>query len=688
MEVRTTAGHDLRLNFSFPRWGSHTMNWFKRSMVGAVAAAMSFSACVPDGKGASARASGSLALTNDDALVYAVDSDNNELIVFNASSREVAQRIPVGRQPARVIIAGDDTAFVTNRGDRSVSVIRRGDGAESTRIAVGVEPTGMALTPDGKTLLVVSATALDQTEQGLLTAIDTGTLQKKWEITVGEEPRAVAVIAGNRAMVSLYKQGAMVEVDLGKGTVVNNVGQSIYDAANATRISGSASIPGGGGLSTFRPRAMADLIVTPQGDRVFAPVVWAREDAIARRPTTAGGYYAAGGPCNIGAVATAGIVTVDTSSSPQPQVDDLTSCFSTGTNSDTKDFPASTLASNASGAQPIQGPTVGVLDPTGEWLMVLSRETRNLAFMPAWKRTGTNIDFNSTGTSIRSVENVEGHGADGLAVSKGFTRAYVYSQFDHQLEIFEGKGADQGARIEKIATVTVEDRSNLSPELKQGRKLFFDAKNTALSSAQTNVACSTCHLEGREDGHVWQFPDGPRQTPALAGRHLLSTAPYHWSGEFETLSQFNVHTITERMGGSGLSTNSAQQLDSFIDQLPLAENPLKTAMSTEAELRGKAAFEKAACGTCHTGELLTNNTNADVGTAKLNVTNPDNGLVTRNGFNVPSLLGVGRTAPYLHDGSQLTLAERVLSNVGDKHGTTSLLSSQEKDDLIVYLKSL
>ena len=318
----------------------------------------------------------------------------------------------------------------------------------------------------------------------------------------------------------------------------------------------------------------------------------------------------------------------------------------------------------------------------------LSRELRNLAFMPAWKRSGTNIDFDKTGTSIRTVQDVQGAGADGLAVTRDFKRAYVYSQFDHKLEIFEGQGSAEGSFITSKATIQVMGDSITDQDLIQGRKLFFDARDTRLSSAQTVVACSTCHLEGREDGHVWQFPDGARQTPGLAGRKLLSTAPYHWSGEFASLSKFNVHTITERMGGSGLDEITATKLDKFIDQLPLPENPLRAAMSGPVELRGKAAFEKASCGTCHTGELLTNNTNADVGTLRLSGANPDNGEVVRTGFNVPSLLGVGRTAPYLHDSSQLTLEERVLSNTGDRHGVTSVLSQDEKVDLITYLKSL
>ncbi len=662
------------------------MNFFKRSMLlGAVAAAISFSSCTPPNSGASARASGSLALSNDDSTVFAVDTDNGVLAVINPERPDDVRLVPVGKSPVRVIVAPDDTVFVANNGDRSVSVVRKGETAESARIPVGVEPSGMALTSDGKTLLVVSATALHRTDEGTLTSIDTATLQKNWELNVGEEPRAVAIIAGNRALVSLFKGGELVEVDLAKGTKIS-AKTGIYATANATRVGGvTAPVQ----ASSFRPRAMADLIVTAQGDRVFAPVVWAREDAITRRPSTSGGYYAAGGPCNIGAVATAGIVTLDTGSTPQPQVDDLSSCFSGGTNSENKDFPASTLASSVSGAAAFQGPTAGVLDPTGAWLYVLNRETRNLAILPAWKRSGTGIDFETTGTSVRTVLNLEGHGADGLAITADGARVYVYSQFSHQLEIFDGQGKGTSSVIVTKPSIRNVAPEKLSPAMAEGRKLFFNAQDLRMSSATTNVACSTCHLDGREDGHVWQFPDGARQTPALAGRKLLSTAPYHWSGEFPSLNEFNVHTITARMGGSGLDPQTALKLDTFIDQLPLPENPLRAAMSGgPAELRGKAAFEKAACGTCHTGELLTNNTNQDVGTLRRTGLNPDNGPVLTDGFNVPSLLGIGRSAPYLHDGSQLTLEERVFSNVGDRHGVTSTLSVEERADLISYLKSL
>lgn len=671
-----------------------TKNWFQRSMlVGGLAAAMVFSGCQSPNASATTRASGSLALTQDDSAVLAVDTDNGVMVEINTGTREISRTVQLGAgsKPSHVVVGPDDTAFVTTQGDRSVAVIRKGDDTPATRIPVGVEPSGMTLTPDGKTLLVVSATALDKTNEGLLTAIDVNSLQKKWELEVGEEPRGVVVVAGNRALVSHYKEGDYAEVNLADGSIIKKGTNAIYAAANATQIAGNSNTFGGT-ISTYHPRGVSNLIVTGDGNRVFAPVTWSREDSITIAPNSSGGYYAAGGPCNIGSVASAGIVTIDTAGAPTPQVDDLTACAVSGVNSGDKDFPVSTLGSNDPTVSPVQGATAGVVDPAGDWVIVLSRETRNVAFMPTWKRTGTGINFDSTGSSVRTVVDLEGHGADGLAISKDGTRAYVYSQFDHQLEVLGGQGKGEQSRISHLATVKVPNQfvaldaqgNDVTAEFEAGRKLFFDARDRRVSSAQTNVACASCHLEGREDGHVWQFPDGPRQTPMLGGRKLLSTAPYHWSGEFETLGQFNSHTIIERMGGSGLDERAAGKLDLFVDALPLADNPLRTSMPSDAVARGRASFEKAQCATCHTGALFTNNLNENVQTAVFG----DRDDVKQKGFNVPSLLGVGRTAPYLHDGSQLTIEQRVNANPNDAHGTTSALSQTEKADLVAYLKSL
>jgi len=668
------------------------MNWFKRTMVvGAVAAAVLLTGCAPAPQGNASRSSGSLALSSDDAVLYAVDTDNGVLAVIPVATPDQLTRITVGQSPVRVVLGPDDTAYVANRGSNTVSVIRKGAKEVSATLETALEPSGLALSADGRQLLVTCNAARDTAAHGVLLAFDTATLQQQWELPVGEEPRAVAVVAGNKALVSLYKKGEVATVDLSRQAVTSDPSRAqVYTEANATRTTGTPTRTGTT-VSTFHPRAAADIITTPDGTRAFTPVVWAREGAISRRPSSAGGYYSAGGPCSIGAVATAGIVTYDTrGAQPEALVDDLTACASSGTNTnDSSDFPVSTFSSSRGGAEAaVQGPTVGVTDPTGAWVFIVNRESQNVAILPVDRRSGTDLDFERTGTSIRTLVRV-GPGADGIAISKDGTRAFVYSQFNHQVETLVAKGRGDSAVVVNTNTPITVAGEKLSAEVAAGRKLFFDAIDPKVSSAQTNVACSTCHLEGREDGHVWMFPDGPRQTPALAGRDLLQTAPFHWSGEFPTIGDFNVHTIRERMGGVGLNAADAARLDQFISSLPTAPAPL--AKQADAVVRGRAAFEKGQCATCHAGELLTDNSNRDVGTVNTRsaVANErDNGIVMLKGFNVPSLKGLARSAPYLHDGSEATLEVRVFGNAGDKHGTTSTLSEGEKTDLVSYLKSL
>src|SRR5581483_10019030 len=231
-------------------------------------------------------------------------------------------------------------------------------------------------------------------------------------------------------------------------------GSRLHDQVNFTQ---NAAAGGPTGFSSFSARAMTDIAVTPDGKRAYVPTVWAREDAIGKEPS-AGGYYSSGGPCNVGAVATAGLVTEDVGNNSDgtaasPQVDDLTDCVSTGTTSDTADFPPTAVGVGATTAklgsstpagstgQAVQGPSAVVLDPSGEWLYMLNKETSNVAIMPAWRRSardGENIDYSSTGSSIRSLVALNAdpnrsNGVDGIALTKDGLKAYVYSQFDHEV---------------------------------------------------------------------------------------------------------------------------------------------------------------------------------------------------------------------------------------------------------------
>ncbi len=69
----------------------------------------------------------------------------------------------------------------------------------------------------------------------------------------------------------------------------------------------------------------------------------------------------------------------------------------------------------------------------------------------------------------------------------------------------------------EVSTVVAEA---LNPFVLTGKKLFFDAFDSRLSS-QAYLACGTCHDDAGHDGRTWDFSDGGeglRNTIDLRGR--------------------------------------------------------------------------------------------------------------------------------------------------------------------------
>ena len=649
-------------------------------------------------------ASGSVALSRDDALLYVVDADNGLLAVVDTARQEKVGEVRVGPRPERVTVGPDDTVYVTNRGGRSVSVIRRGDAVEAARIDVCVEPTGLVVSPDGDTLYVVNSATRTSAAHGSLTAIDTESLTARWELPLGEEPRGIALLEdGRKAAVSLFRQGDVMTVDLSdadrprvlrEGTDLNARANAAAAPRSVTALETPPFPSRPRGERTFRARGMVDLLGAPDGRRLFAPVLWSREDALAASPDeeVPGGdsLYGGGTPCGAdsggsagGGVVAAGLITFDADGdAPEPVVDDLDECKPPPDR--TPDYPTSLIAS-PSFETPVQGPAAAVVDPTGTWLFMVNQETNNVAIVPTWRRSGQ--DLPNAQSSVRQLVPV-GAGPNGIAITRDGRKAYVYNAFDHTVSTLVSSGDGIDAVSEERTRLPIAG-DVLPPLAAAGRRLFFSAVDAKMTSPAVGVSCGSCHLEGREDGHVWGFPDGPRQTPSLAGRMTTSTAPFHWSGEFSGLGDFMNATVRDRMGGQALDTDTVAKLAAFIDTIPATDNPSRGEPLTEAQARGAALFKKAVCDTCHAGAVLTNNTNADVGTFVREGALRDADPVIKAGLNTPSLLGVGRTAPYLHDGSAPTLRARLLNDrETNRHGLTAQLSDADVDDLVEYLQTL
>lgn len=637
-----------------------------------------------------ANASGTLAMTHDDALLYAVDTDNAYVAVLDAHSKEVVARVKVGSLPEQIVMGPDDTAYVANKGERSVSVIRRGEWDGVQTIPTAVEPSGLALSKDAKILYVVNAASSTDAEHGSLMAVDTGSRQPKWEIDLPRDPRAIALLDDEHAVISLYRSGDVVEVDLRAQKVVRD-GTSLLTEVNRNPLNQPVptepAFPGQKvGPATVHPRAVSQLVPSPDGQKVFATLTWSSDSVLnSGTPDPSGfnnGGSTYGGDPSIGcgksgSVVAPGIATFD-SSTLAPRIDPAHECFA----SEARDYPASRLVSP--NGEPVQGPSAAVVDVTGGWLFVANRESNNVAFVPTHRGESDSFGEFVPGTSSSVHDLVAvGHFPTGLALSSDGKTLWVHNQFDHSLT--EISSRDGTPRAEPAV---VYGQDVLPAAVVTGRRMFFDATDARMNNTQIGISCGSCHTDGREDGQVWNFNEGPRQTPSLAGRHIELTAPYHWGGEHPDFASFVNHTVNTRMGGTGISENLRNQLEDFIESMPTPDNPDRLAAPTDQQLRGAQVFQEAGCSTCHAGQAFTDNHNANVGTFVTDGTVPDTAFLDV-GLNTPSLLGVGRTGPYLHDGSAATLKDRILQGKDSNlHGTTAALTDAQVDDLVAYLKAL
>ncbi|HVV88546.1 MAG TPA: c-type cytochrome [Kofleriaceae bacterium] len=212
-----------------------------------------------------------------------------------------------------------------------------------------------------------------------------------------------------------------------------------------------------------------------------------------------------------------------------------------------------------------------------------------------------------------------------------------------------------------------------------GERGVDDGRRVFHMQTASGLACASCHPEGREDGLVWQFATlGSRRTQMVAG-HVLERAPYHWDGDQTDLTTLMTNVFTGRMDGGELSSEEVDAVGAFLERVPA---PAPAGGGDEAAIaRGKALFESSevGCAGCHNGALLTDGQRVAVGT----------GGVDNAAFKVPSLVGIGARAPYMHDGCAATLRDRFgACGGGDAHGHTSQLSAAQVDDLVAYLDSL
>ncbi len=304
------------------------------------------------------------------------------------------------------------------------------------------------------------------------------------------------------------------------------------------------------------------------------------------------------------------------------------------------------------------------------------------------------IDDDYVELSYRDYERV-GRNPRAVRVAPDGT-VWVYNALDFNVT------AHDPENLETIATVPVTENP-LGEEILRGKRLFYSALQPMVGRRW--ISCSSCHPDGDADGRTWNNPEGLRNTPALAG--LAWTHPLHWSADRDETQDFE-HTIRGLlMQGRGLIRGKVNAelgepnrgLSADLDALAAYTNSHEFPLSPharsglgEAARRGRELFfsGETGCATCHSGPFYTDSTPGekierhDVGTG-----NDDPGEKMGPAYDTPTLLGVYRTAPYLHHGTAATLADVLTTrNRDDRHGRTSHLTPDQIADLVAFLEAL
>ncbi len=607
--------------------------------------------------------------------------------------------------PPAAVLAMDGRVLVTIRGIKSgdqpmvapgLLLVMKPDEVkglvEEARVELPGDAWGVAVTPDEKTAVVTSAWAHQ------VSLVDLTTMKRRWTADVPREPRAVVVTRdGKSAYVTHLVRSTLTRIDGldGDSPKARDVPfpsapiRAIPERSDAAKLGYAA-------------------VMSPDGSRLFVP----------RQALGAVGREAWNGQATVDILLTADETPL--AAPPKRFFIMETAAFM----DETKELSGVLLREPfITGPGPIQAkqafiqPRAVVYRRSTQTLLVASEGTDRLVELEA-------LSMDPSTRALRTYEHICG-APTGIALSEDEGKAYVFCRSTHKLATLALDGYREGAPPPEKAAETLLAEDPLPPKAAAGRRFFYSANDSIMSDG---YACAGCHPEGRDDGHVWhedeqedlsakekgktevwtrrmnafftnfgKMEDGqkgvPRQTPMLAGR-VDAAGPYGWKGRSKTLKHrilagFGIHRFWGGRGGGGPEgVERAEALIEFL-RAGLMTPPREVRPLTAEEERGKKLFfdPVVACAECHTEKGgYTNRSMASFGEWIVDKANfvPE---VEDWRFKTPSLLFVGGTPPYYHDGTSPTL-EILLERNGDRMGRTKHLSKEDRAALAAFLKTL
>ena len=599
-------------------------------------------------------------VTPDGLTLLAVNTADGVLEVFDVVNGLPVRRgaVAVGVDPVSVRARNSSEAWVVNQISDSVSVIDLASMRVVRTINVGDEPADIVFTAKPAKAFVSLAVP------SALVSFDPTAAAPALTTTaiVGAQPRALAVSPdGTKVYLAMFESGNKTTV-IPRAVVSNAAGP--YGGVNPPPNSGTA-------FSPARPAGQANPPTVAMIARKNAAGQWMDDNnhnwtsritwdvvdndiAVVNTSTLAVSYVPGlmNTVAGIGVAANGQVLAVGIEPRNEirfePNLDGkfakMLAAFvpASGTGTPTiVDFnPHLTYTTSSI---PLTERFQSVGDPRGvAWL------PDSTAAFVAMLGSNCVVAMTPSGSRIAKIE--VGEGPSGVVSSPSGAYVYVLNRFEGSVSTISTASYAEAGRV------SFHDATPAT--VKAGRKFLFD---THLTSGLGHTSCATCHIDGRSDRVGWDLGDpsgtvlpfsetcqvpggcapwhpmkGPMTTQTLFG--IIGTDPFHWRGEKNDLSQFNVAFTHLQGADNEISATEMASLQNYVASLTFGPNPyrnidnsLKTSLpifggvvtglgGTGNPVAGQTIFNTAqifgappglTCANCHSGITGTNR-NVDI----------------------------------------------------------------------------
>ena len=584
--------------------------------------------------------------------VYKVNPDNSSVTAIHRTGLQKVWETDVGKGPKTVAVDAAGRVWAAVQGEDKLACLT------SAGATCGTVATGRGSAPFGVAFLPGTNTGLATLQgSGEVLRFDAATAAVLSRQAVNAEPRGLAITGdGAHAYVTRLRSTA--------AGLVTKIDASTLASATAIAMAVDSTTVDAQNRARGRPNYLTQVAISPDGRTAWVP---SKQDNVLRGQARDGKT-----------------LTHDSTVRAITSVIDLAA--------------GSEQAARRIDFDDRAGAVAVAFSPLGDYVFVALQGSDSVAIVDAY-----------SGDIKGAMERGTGTAPDGIWIDEAAKRAFVSNFTSRSVEVYDIAPLLDSISFEPALvgeTDTVASEALTATELR-GLRIFYNARDPRMSR-DGYLSCASCHLDGGEDGAVWDFTargEGLRNTIALNGRRGTAFGRPHWTANFDEIHDFE-NDIRNRFGGSGLMTNADFQateaplgtrkagrstdldaLAAYVSSLDdFGKSPHRTAAGelTSAAAAGETLFNELNCGSCHAGTFLTDGRRHDVGTIATNSGKGSNVALAGVGFKTPTLLGAWRSAPYFHDGSAATLADVI----DRRHGNHRAVSSAERSQLVAFLKSL